>query len=119
MTNDDKSRSTPGPSHSLRVSGLLGPHWKALTLGFVAVLGETVTEVLEPWPIKIVIDNVVHAKPLPGWLNAVASGPFAPGKLAIVNVAVTAVALIAIMGAVSTYAEKYLATNVSQWVAHD
>jgi hypothetical protein len=36
-----------------------------------------------------------------------------------VNFAVAAVALIAIVGAVSSYFEKYLTTSVSQWVAHD
>ena len=35
------------------------------------------------------------------------------------NFAVAAVAVIAVVGAVSTYLEKYLTTSVSQWVAHD
>ena len=35
------------------------------------------------------------------------------------NFAVAAVAVIAIVGAVSSYFEKYLTTSVSQWVAHD
>ena len=35
------------------------------------------------------------------------------------NVAAVAVAAIAIVGAVSSYLEKYLTTSVSQWVAHD
>ncbi len=35
------------------------------------------------------------------------------------NFAVAAVALIAIVGAVSSYVEKYLTTSVGQWVAHD
>jgi hypothetical protein len=43
------------------------PHWKALTLALVAVLGETFSDVLEPWPIKIVIDNILQSKKLPGW----------------------------------------------------
>ena len=37
----------------------------------------------------------------------------------MLNSAVAAVALIAVLGAVSTYAEKYLTTNVGQWVMHD
>ena len=39
--------------------------------------------------------------------------------MAMLNFAVAAVALIAIVGAVSSYVEKYLTTSVSQWVAHD
>ena len=44
---------------------------------------------------------------------------FGQNKMAILNFAVAAVAAIAVMGAVSSYAEKYLTTSVSQWVTHD
>ena len=37
----------------------------------------------------------------------------------MLNFAVAAVAVIAIVGAVSSYFEKYLTTSVSQWVGHD
>src|SRR5882672_3314315 len=40
-------------------------------------------------------------------------------KLAVLNFAVLAVAVIAIVGAVSSYAEKYFTTSVGQWVMHD
>jgi ATP-binding cassette, subfamily B, bacterial len=98
---------------------LLRPHWKALALAVLAVLGETITDVLEPWPIKIVVDNLVQSKPLPHWLEGIVSTLFTHDRFAALNFAVAAVAGIAVMGAVSTYAEKYLTTNVSQWVAHD
>ena len=47
------------------VGHLVRSHWKALTLALVAVLGETLADVLEPWPIKIVVDNILQAKKLP------------------------------------------------------
>ena len=106
-------------SPNLRISDLLRPHWKALTLALVAVVGETLADVLEPWPIKIVIDNIVQSKPLPHWLAGIGSGLFSHDRFAVLNFAVAAVALIAVTGAASTYAEKYLTTTVSQWVAHD
>ena len=37
----------------------------------------------------------------------------------MLNFALAAVLLIAVVGAVSSYVEKYLTTSVSQWVAHD
>ena len=40
-------------------------------------------------------------------------------KLAILNFAVAAVAVIAVVGAVSSYLEKYMTTSVSQLVSHD
>ena len=95
------------------------PHWKALTLALIAVIGETVTDILEPWPIKIVVDNMLQSKKLPGVLGAVAARFFGGDRYAMVNFAVAAVAAIAVVGAVSSYFEKYLTTSVSQWVGHD
>ena len=53
------------PSRRLRIIDLVRPHWKALTIALVAVLGETLTDILEPWPIKIVVDNILQSKKLP------------------------------------------------------
>ena len=47
------------------VGHLVRPHWKALTLALLAVLGETLADILEPWPIKIVVDNILQSKKLP------------------------------------------------------
>jgi subfamily B ATP-binding cassette protein MsbA len=41
-----------------------------------------------------------------------------PDKLAVLNFAVLAVAVIAVAGALSSYLEKYLTTSVGQWVMH-
>ena len=102
-----------------RMLSLLRPHWKALSLALVAVLGETAADLLEPWPLKIIIDNLLQSKPLPGWLTAAIGHIAGSEKYAILNVAVSAVAVIAIFGALSSYLEKYLTTCVGQWVMHD
>jgi subfamily B ATP-binding cassette protein MsbA len=49
----------------------------------------------------------------------VVTGIFGQGPYAVLGFAVSAVAAIAIVSAVSSYFEKYLTTNVSQWVGHD
>ena len=111
-----KSSSSP---RALRILDLVRPHWKALTIAVIAVLGETVTDILEPWPIKIVVDNILKAKALPDTLGGVVTAIFGSGQYAVLNFAVAAVAVIAIVGAISAYFEKYLTTRVAQWVGHD
>ncbi len=102
------------------IVNLIRPHWKALTLALIAVLGETFSDVLEPLPIKIVVDNVLQSKKLsPHWLGVVVTRLFGQDKIATLNFAIAAVAAIAVVGAVSSYFEKYLTTSVSQWVSHD
>jgi ATP-binding cassette, subfamily B, bacterial len=92
-----------------------------MTVALLAVLGDTLTELLQPWPLKIVVDNVVRNPPkkLPGWIGDMVTGLFAGDRYGTLNFAVGAVAVIAIVGAVSGYFEKYLTTSVSQWVGHD
>jgi len=119
MPKSPKKLWFSGQSAKLNVVRLIRPYWKQLALAFVAVLGETFSDVLEPWPIKIVIDNILQSKKLPGWLAGFVSEAFGQNKLAVLNFAVAAVAGIAVLGAISSYVEKYLTTSVSQWVTHD
>jgi subfamily B ATP-binding cassette protein MsbA len=104
---------------ALSIGTLVRPHWKALTLALLAVVGETLTDILDPWPIKVIVDNVLQSKPLPGFLDRTVTGIFGQGPYAVLNFAVATVALIAVVGAISAYFEKYLTTSVSQWVGHD
>src|ERR1041384_6541990 len=99
----------------LNLGSLLRPHRAVLALAFVAVLGEAATDLLEPWPLKIVFDYVFGGKHMPAWM----SGLLGSNKVAILHFAVLAVIVIALVGALSAYAEKYLTTSVGQWVMHD
>jgi subfamily B ATP-binding cassette protein MsbA len=98
---------------------VLRPHWKTLLVAFVAVIFESLTDVFEPWPIKIVLDYVIGSKQLPEWLISLVT--IAPGhdKQAILNFAAIAVITIAIISAISSYTEDYLTTKIGQWVMHD
>ena len=106
------------PVKVLSIVGLLRPHWKAMTLALVAVAGETAAALLEPWPLKIVLDYLLQSRPLPDWLAPVI-GWIGGDTLAVLNVAVIAVAVIAIAGALSSYCNTWLTTTVGQWVMHD
>jgi len=90
-----------------------------LALAFIAVLGEAGTDLLEPWPLKIVFDYVFGTKHMPAWMAALIGGTFGLTKVAILHFAILAVIVIAVAGALSAYAEKYLTTSVGQWVMHD
>src|ERR1044072_1085464 len=107
------------PKKKFKLGSLLRPHWPMLILAFVAVLGETATDLLEPWPLKIVFDHIFGTKKLPHWLSVFLSAAFGIVNFGILHFAVAAVIVIALLGAASAYAEKYLTTSVGQWVMHD
>jgi ATP-binding cassette, subfamily B, bacterial len=105
-------------NRKLSLVGLLLPYWKPFTLGMIAVVVQTLTDLLQPWPLKIVVD-LVFGKPLPSRVAAWITPVFGTDKLAIVNFIALSVIVIAVAGAVSSYVESVSMTTVGQWVTHD
>ncbi|MGI4852822.1 MAG: ABC transporter ATP-binding protein [Janthinobacterium lividum] len=101
------------------IKELLRPHRRALLLGLVAIAGETVADVATPWPLKIVLDNVIAHKESHGWLFAFIKRTVGTAPLQILLFACIAVLVIALVDAVCSYWEKYTTTSVGQWVTHD
>jgi ATP-binding cassette, subfamily B, bacterial len=98
---------------------LLRAHWGTLGVALIAVTGVAIADLLEPWPLKIVFDYLLHSKPMPDWLSRAVATVLGQGNLALLEFAAIAVVAIALVGAISSYAEKYYTTSVGQWVAHD
>ncbi|MGH9401915.1 MAG: ABC transporter ATP-binding protein [Terriglobia bacterium] len=113
MTTQSTKRS------SLKITTLLKPHSKALMIALIAVIGEAIASLLDPWPLKIVLDNVLKGKHTQGWLNHLILTTVGQDKLAILEFAAVAVLAIAGFGAICSYVEKYLINSVSQWIMHD
>jgi len=104
---------------AIDVWGVLRPHWKALMLAMLAVVGVSAADLLQPWPLKIVLDNVIAGRRLPPWLTSFLQAAFGEDKSAILLFAVVAVMVIALVDSVSSYAQSYLMTSVGEWVGHD
>ena len=113
----------PAPSPTrfrlLNIANLVRPHWKMLLAALLAVIVETTADVLEPWPIKVVVDNVLQSKKLPSGLGTIVLRLFGDNKYATLDFALAAIMAIAIVGALGGFLEKYLTTSVAQWAAHD
>jgi len=101
------------------VAGLLSGHWGTLLVGLAAVAAETAAGLLEPWPIKIVLDAVLRAKPLPDWLARAVASTLGTNSAAVLEFAVGLVLLIAIIGAVGSYVERQSVTALGQRVTHE
>ena len=109
----------PGMEGRFQIRELLKPHSKALVAGAFAVIGESVADLLEPWPLKLVLDNVLKSQPLHGRLNQLILALAGTQQLRILAFAAGAVIAIAAFGAVCSYSEKRVTTSVGEWVAHD
>src|SRR5215475_10126860 len=96
---------------------LIGPYKKWLVVIFIAMLLETAMSLLGPWPLKIVIDNVVGHHPLPEWLKWIAD--FEHNKMALAGAAGIGLILIALIGGIAGYIDNYFTESVAQYVAND
>ena len=90
-----------------------------LALGVLAALGEAIAGLLEPWPVKVVFDNVLRSREVHGWINRLIAAAAGDDKYAVLKFAAFATLIIATAGALCSYAEKYITTSVGQWVMHD
>jgi len=67
-SNGKLAPDTPRPiPKRLTIRNLLRPHIGALTLGSIAIAGESIANLLEPWPLKIVLDDVLRSRESHGW----------------------------------------------------
>ena len=114
--NAAKIADAPKKRKRLTIRALLRPHAASLALGFLAVVGEAIANLLQPWPLKIVLDEVFknHAgrADVPHFVYQFLGSD----KFATIKFACIAVMAIALLDAISTYGEKYLTTSVGQWV---
>ena len=78
------------------ITSLLRPYRGTLVAILLAMLVETAMSVAAPWPLKIVLDNVVGSHKLPQWhhLEPILSGT---GKMQIAAAAAIAAVLIALL----------------------
>src|SRR5262249_6384578 len=53
---------------------LLRPHLGALSLGLIAVVGESAANLLQPWPLKIVLDDVLRSRGSHEWVKRLFPG---------------------------------------------
>ncbi len=98
---------------------LLKPHWRKLALVGFAVIGVSAADLLQPWPLKIVLDYVLTDRPMPPWLESFTSLVFGGDRLAILNLAVVSVVVIAVVDSIGSYVHTYWMTSVGEWVGHD
>jgi subfamily B ATP-binding cassette protein MsbA len=100
------------------VQHVLRPYRWPLTFAFVAMIFETLTDLAEPWPLKIVLDSVIGHHPLPRFLQPLHE-LFGAHKGGTIAVAAIATVVIALVSSVASYYDSYLTTSVGQFLAHD
>lgn len=102
------------------IRSLIRPYRGTLLVILIAMLVQTAMSVAGPWPLKIILDNVVGTHKLSPEMTHLL-GPLlrGEGKMKIAEAAAIAAVLIALIGAAMSYIANYYTTSVGQWVAND
>src|SRR5271167_3444301 len=99
---------------------LMRPYRGSLVIILLAMLVETAMSLAAPWPLKIIIDNVVGSHKLTPWLDHLLRPMLDGGqKMQVAALVAFATVLIAALGSVASYIDNYYTESVGQWVAHD
>jgi subfamily B ATP-binding cassette protein MsbA len=102
------------------VGGLIRPYRRTLVIILIAMLVETAMSLATPWPLKIILDNVVGDHRMTPWLHRLIGPLLESGsRLHVAALAALAFVLISAFGAVASYIDNYYTESVGQWVAHD
>ena len=101
------------------IDELLRPYRGWLAIILLATAVETAMGLAAPWPLKIVLDNVIGGDPSPGWLRQIANWLPGDGVMQTAAFAAISTVIIAAVGAVASYLDNYYTESVGQWVAND
>jgi ABC-type multidrug transport system fused ATPase/permease subunit len=102
------------------IASLLRPYRWNLAAILAAMLMQTAMSVAAPWPLKVILDNVVGVHHLPPRIAALLQPFLSEGnKMSIAVAAAIATIVIALLGAIASYVGNYYTTSVGQWVAND
>lgn len=97
----------------------MGPHLtlhkRKLVLGFLAMIGVALAEIMRPWPIKIVFDGILIPQDSPDAVTAWLLSVFGNGDV-LLGAMAAAILGIALVGGAMGFAQAYLIAAVGQKV---
>lgn len=95
------------------------PYTKFVVIILIAMLVETFMSIATPWPLKIIIDNVITHHKLPQWLSWMDSIYRGETMIGLAATAAVAYVVITAIGAIAGYIDSYYNESVAQNVAND
>jgi len=101
------------------VFNLIRPYYGWLIVVFSAMLLETLMSITAPWPLKIIIDNVIGNQKLPDFMVWIRDASFGETTMALAAAAAVCTVIIAVIGAIAGYLDNYFTESVAQYVAND
>jgi ABC-type multidrug transport system fused ATPase/permease subunit len=95
---------------------ILAPRWFMLVIAAIALLGAVGFDLLKPWPLKFVLDNVIPGKSfLPAW----ASVPGLEERTAMIIVVCLLILASAALSALAAYLREFMLNRLGEELAFE
>jgi subfamily B ATP-binding cassette protein MsbA len=117
-TQQEDNNKSPGMMGLIRE--LLRPYRGSLAIILTAMIVQSAMTLAAPWPLKIILDNVILGRKLNPWMAGWLKPVLEHGhRVHLAALAAVAVVLIALLNALASYLANYFTESVGQWVAND
>ena len=98
--------------------GFMRPYRGRLAVGLSALLASVGFALIEPWPVKILVDSVLGTRPFPGWVPDVVAGGSEDLRIGALCATLLVVVVVGAGGALE-YAGTYLSQSAGQRLTYD
>ncbi len=95
------------------------PYRAPLAVGGALVLVVAATDIATPWPLKVIVDNVLRGTPLSGAVGDVLESLPGSGEDAILAAAVVLLVTLVLVNAAADYLSSYVLDGIGQRVMAD
>src|SRR5438309_2152320 len=119
MATNPEGNPRPSTGMGRLIAELLRPYRRWLAIILVATGVEAAMSLAAPWPLKIVLDNVLEEDVPPAWVSHMAGWLPGGGVMRVAAFAALATVIIAAVGALASFVDNYYTESVGQWVAND
>ncbi|MBI3717868.1 MAG: ABC transporter ATP-binding protein [Sphingobacteriales bacterium] len=117
--NTDAPATIPDKDLLKLILQLVKPYRKWLLLILVAMLLQTAMELAAPWPLKIIIDNIIGNHKLHSWVQWIEPIISSGDKMMLGLFVAIGYVVISLIGSLAGYIESYFTESVAQYVAND
>jgi ATP-binding cassette subfamily B protein len=105
-------------SYIPRVLPYIRPYWRLASVVIVLILAGSVVGMLAPWPLALLVDNVLTGQPLPAVLHRLL-GPLAENQLGLLIFLVSAGLGLTLLGSGISLLDSYVNTRLEQGMVLD
>jgi ABC-type multidrug transport system fused ATPase/permease subunit len=117
VTDDCGAKESPAVPPLLRE--LLRPRRRSIAVILAVTLVQMMMSLATPWPLKVVLDNVVGKRPPPSWIRWLLPMLGGDGRVHIAAGAAIVTLLIAAVTGAAMYVASYFTESLSQWIGND